>query len=272
VGRRLRYVAVAHESGGAVRAADDLAGIDAAVWRARIHALGLAAVAVLGGVALLHLFFWLTHRRPLRDLRRMAGSIAEGRLDVRLPQAAADDLSRIARSINEIAGQLRQRLLEVTRDKEQLGAVLEGMVEGVLVIDARGRVLLANSRLRELFDTTGEIVGRPLLEGVRNADLESILDEAARTGETVARTLSIPGPSLRRLQVQAARFPKEGEPVGTVARRSPPSAASRRRCSRAPCYRPRTRSPTWRSSTATPSGSRTSSRTCWSSRPSRAAR
>ena len=104
----------------------------------------------------------------------------------------------------------------MTEDEAQLGAVLEAMVEGVLVVDARGVILLANSRLRELFDFQGEIVGRRLLEGVRSADLDAILAESAKTDEPVARSIALPGPNHRTLQVLAARFPSEGERTGTV--------------------------------------------------------
>ncbi|MGH7337590.1 MAG: sensor histidine kinase, partial [Myxococcota bacterium] len=90
------------------------------------------------------------------------------------------------------------------------------MVEGVLVVDTRGVILLANSRLRELFDLQGEIVGRRLLEGVRNADLDAIVAESAKTDELVARNIALPGPNHRTLQVLAARFPSEGERTGTV--------------------------------------------------------
>jgi two-component system phosphate regulon sensor histidine kinase PhoR len=159
---------------------------------------------------------WLFHRRPLAGLRRMAAEVADGRLDARAPRTGDSDLAPIARAIEQLAGQLRSRLREVSEDEAQLGAVLEAMVEGVLVVDARGTILLANSRLRELFDIHGEIAGRPLLEGVRNADLDTILAESAATDETVARSIALPGPNHRTLQVLAARFPSEGERTGTV--------------------------------------------------------
>jgi len=146
----------------------------------------------------------------------MATSVAEGRLDARAPLAGDRELVQIARAIEQTAAQLRSRMREVIRDEAQLGAVLEAMVEGVLVVDARGVILLANSRLRELFDIHGEIAGRPLLEGVRNADLDAILAESAKTDEPVARSIALPGPNHRTLQVLAARFPSEGERTGTV--------------------------------------------------------
>jgi two-component system phosphate regulon sensor histidine kinase PhoR len=87
----------------------------------------------------------------------------------------------------------------------------------VLVVDARGVILLANARLRELFDLQGEIEQRRLLEVIRNADLDALLAEAATTDDTLGRTLELPGASPRRVQVTAARFPGGGRRVGSVA-------------------------------------------------------
>ena len=216
VGRTLRYVAVPAPGGGIVRVSDDLAAAEPQVALARSYALGVIAIAVVSALALLHAFVWLFHRRPLADVHRIAAAVAEGRLDVRSPRIADRDLAQIARAIEQVAGQLRSRLREVSEDEAQLGAVLEAMVEGVLVVDTRGVILLANSRLRELFDVHGEIAGRRLLEGVRNADLDAILAESAETDETVARSIALPGPNHRTVQVLAARFPSEGERTGTV--------------------------------------------------------
>jgi two-component system phosphate regulon sensor histidine kinase PhoR len=216
VGRTLRYIAVPAPGGGVVRVSDDLAGVEQRVALAHRHALGLIAVAAVSALALVNAFVWLLHRRPIARVRRMAAEVADGRLDARAPRIGDPDLARIARAIEHTAGQLRSRLREVTQDEAQLGAVLEAMVEGVLVVDARGVILLANSRLRELFDIHGEITGRRLLEGVRNADLDAILAESAATDEMVARSITLPGPNHRTLQVLAARFPSQGERTGTV--------------------------------------------------------
>ena len=99
--------------------------------------------------------------RPLREIAEVVGSIAEGDLDRRLPRGAPDEFGRIAAAVNEMAEQLRARLRELTEDKERLQAVLAGMVEGVLVVDAEQRVVLANPRLRELFGFRGAPSGGP---------------------------------------------------------------------------------------------------------------
>jgi two-component system phosphate regulon sensor histidine kinase PhoR len=62
-------------------------------------------------------------------------------------------------------------------------------------------------------------VGRPLLEGIRHAQLDGLLREVAETGERVTRTFTLSGRQPRTIvRVQAARFPQGGGPrAGSVA-------------------------------------------------------
>jgi len=105
----------------------------------------------------------------------------------------------------------------VTQEKEQLRAVLEGMVEGVLVVDAKGSVLLANSRLREFYDLTGDLVGCPYVEVVRDSAVDEALRETAESDATVTRQLRVGRAVPRTLQIQAVRFPGSGARAGSVA-------------------------------------------------------
>jgi two-component system phosphate regulon sensor histidine kinase PhoR len=91
------------------------------------------------------------------------------------------------------------------------------MVEGVLVLDRNGRVILANPRLRELFGVWGGVEGRSALEVIRRADVEAALAEAARTPEPVVRELHLAANGGRHLEMHAGRFPAHGPLLGTVA-------------------------------------------------------
>jgi two-component system phosphate regulon sensor histidine kinase PhoR len=219
VGRRFLYVAVpAREEPGAgvVRVATDLEAVDreAAALRGALAAAGLAAL-----LCALPLTLLLSHLalRPLREIAEVVHSIAEGDLDRRLPRGAPDEFGRIAAAVNEMAEQLRARLRELTEDKERLQAVLAGMVEGVLVVDAEQRVVLANPRLRELYGFRGAAAGRPHWEVVRRAEVQEAIAKAALQADPIVGDASTEGAEPRQLQVHAVRFPAAGALLGVVA-------------------------------------------------------
>ena len=218
VGRELLYVAAPLRSGaGVARVAMDLASVDAAVNDLRLELVTATIVGLVAAIALSFVLAWVT-LRPLGEMKRVAGSIAKGDLEARLPLRMSDELGEISDAINQMADQLGQRLGETTAEKERLDAILNSMVEGVLVVDAAGALLLVNNRLRDLFDVPSDVRGRSPLEAVRNADVEQLLADAAGTDDPVSCEIQIGGLDTRDLRVHAVRFPSGDVPrMGTVA-------------------------------------------------------
>ncbi len=201
---------------GVVRLALDLDRVEAQVSGLRRELL----VAGLLGVPLALALAWglsALALRPVRELRRVVGSISRGDLDQRLAWRSRDDLGRIAEAVNQMGDQLRRRLREVTAEKEQLQAVLAGMAEGVLVVDRDDRVVLANPRLRELFGAWGEVAGRPHWEVIRRPEIEDAVHLAARSSEPVTLELQLGEPDGQVIEMHAVRFPGQGELRGVVA-------------------------------------------------------
>jgi two-component system, OmpR family, phosphate regulon sensor histidine kinase PhoR len=219
VGRRFLYLAIpagGKPGAGVVRLAADLGAIDAeaAALRRELATAGLVALLVLVPLSLV-----LSHLalRPLRRIAEVVASMADGDLDRRLPRGAPDEFGRIAGAVNEMAEQLRARLRELTEDKERLQAVLAGMVEGVLVVDAEQRVVLANPRVRELLGFRGNGIGRPHWELVRRSDVQEAIAKAPQSADPVIRDVVTEAAEPRHLQIHAVRFPAAGPLLGVVA-------------------------------------------------------
>jgi two-component system phosphate regulon sensor histidine kinase PhoR len=218
VGRPLLYEAAPAAGGpgaGVVRLAVDLSQIDAAAWELRRT---LAVASVIGLVAALGLSVWFSwlSLRPIQRFREVIASLARGDVDRRIDWPSRDELGDIARAVNSMGDQLRSRLDEVIEEKEQLTAVLSAMVEGVLVLDRGGRVLLANPRFRELFEVRGEVAGRAPIEVVRHPDVEAAIREAIATRDPVVRELALRAPGDHAIRLHAVAFPAAGPVLGAV--------------------------------------------------------
>ena len=218
VGRPLFYLAAPLADGsGVVRLAVDVSDLEASVAELRRELLVAGAVGLLAAVGLSYLLSSVT-LRPIREVRRVLASIAGGELDRRLPLRWEDELGEISQATNQLAEQLRSRLEDATAEKERLQAVLDSMVEGVIVVDRGGRVVLANGRVREFYDTWTDVTGRTPLEAFRSVELDALIQKAAKSGESVAHELSVGSSSPRTLRLHAVRFPSgDGPGMGTVA-------------------------------------------------------
>jgi two-component system, OmpR family, phosphate regulon sensor histidine kinase PhoR len=220
VHERLMYAAVplALPGGGhgAARLAVPLDEVDAAVSKLR-HilwaALGLALIVavVLSSAAAQML------SRALGRMTEAAQRMAAGDLAVRTRPVGTDEIAELGRALDAMAGNLASTLTALRSERDLLEVILESMQEGVLVLDQESRMLLVNPALRATFSLGPDAEGRAVLELIRNAELQSILDRARKGSGAVTGEIEITGPKPRRLLVHAASLPSlNAKPQGTL--------------------------------------------------------
>jgi two-component system phosphate regulon sensor histidine kinase PhoR len=164
---------------------------------------GLAAIAA----------GWMS--RVVRDLTIAAQRMTHGDLDVRTGLERGDELAELGHALDQLAESLKGTLRELRSERDLQGRILEGMQEGVLVLDKNGRVVMMNPALRAMLLLGTDAKGRLLIEVVRHADLHELVDRA-RAGRTVALgEIDLPGIKPRRLLVHATGF--AGEAGGLLA-------------------------------------------------------
>jgi two-component system phosphate regulon sensor histidine kinase PhoR len=151
------------------------------------------------------LSIWLSRNltRPLSDIATVAGRLAAGDYSSQIPQASHDEVGLLASALNRMTEELRIKIEELSDDRSQLLAMLTSMVEGVMVLDHRGRVLQINPALERMFNVTrAEARGRQLSEVFSHPQLNALVSTTleARTG----RDEEINTPNGRCLQIEAS--------------------------------------------------------------------
>ena len=111
-----------------------------------------------------------------------ARQYAQGNLAARIRVGRDDELGELARIINQSADQLQGRMAEIARDRGRTDAILSALDDGVLAVDHRGTVILANPSLVKAMDLR-ESLGRHYLEVIRQREVGSLIEEVLRTGE-----------------------------------------------------------------------------------------
>ncbi|MDO8355327.1 MAG: ATP-binding protein [Nitrospirota bacterium] len=92
--------------------------------------------------------------KPLSDIAIAARQLANGDHTVRIRTGSRDEVGLLADTLNQMTDQLRAKIDELSEDRAQLLAMLTSMVEGVMVLDCRGRVLQVNPALERMFDVS----------------------------------------------------------------------------------------------------------------------
>ena len=106
-----------------------------------------------------------------------------------VPSQGTDEIARVARLVNASARALQTQLAVVAGERALLSAILSGMVEGVVVVDAKGQVQLANDAAHRMLGTgrTDAERARHYLEIVRHPEVTNHLARAL-AGETTTVT------------------------------------------------------------------------------------
>ena len=139
--------------------------------------------------------------QPIQAVTDLANRIASGRLDQGVPSESDDELGRLSKAINEMSLQLQNKIEEISREKDYLQTLLRGIMEGVLVVDARGRILMVNNALRQLLSLPPHVEDRTPLEIIRNAELERTLRQVLQDGENTTLELTLPSPEGKTFEV-----------------------------------------------------------------------
>ncbi|MDP2876800.1 MAG: ATP-binding protein [Holophaga sp.] len=212
VEQRMMYVAVPffHQGGqaGVVRIALPLSQVDRAVKDLR-KILVVASLLALGVAGLIATLATRRISRTLRQLAETAGRMVSGELGERTHTAGHDEIATLGKSLDHLAANLSKTLDQLRTERDLLGDILGGMQEGVLVLDAKSRVIHANPALRAMLLLGADIISKPLLDVIRNADLVEILGEARENKTTATGEVELSGIKPKRLLVQAA--PLQGD-------------------------------------------------------------
>ncbi len=213
--KRMLYAAtpVPGASGMIARLSLPLSGVDQAKAHAQTLLLGGALVALVAAL-LMSSAAAVLMSRGLRSLTAIARRMAAGDLQARTRIESPDEIGELGRTLDHLAENLSRSLRDLRDDRDLLGRILESMREGVLVMDGEHRILLANPSLREMLLLDSDLVGRSIIEVVRNAELHSIVEKALVANEPLVGEIGLGGLKPRWLMVHAARL--SGEPRALV--------------------------------------------------------
>jgi two-component system phosphate regulon sensor histidine kinase PhoR len=191
------------------------AGVDAAVVR-RVTIVLVGTVVVVAVVVALGT--WMVGRVVTRALRETATALASGQhadpIRPRHPHWLAE-IAELTRARERLTVRLTSREAELEREEEGRRVLLDTLSEGILQLDAAGRVVRSNAAARTLFGLAADAHAQPFSTQIRSAELRRILNEAAAGRVIEAVELALDD---RRLLISVRPLPRgaNGAPAGGV--------------------------------------------------------
>src|SRR5260370_10221298 len=164
---------------------------------------GLLALAVAAGIGI---FVAGRVTQPVVEMQEIARRMSEGEYNARAPVRSVDELGALGRALNVMMARLREKIDDLQEERAKATAILDGMVEGVIAVDAHEGIVLMNERARAMFGVgpaRGE--GKPLPEVIRSAELHELFRATRAGGQEVPlrRELRLGHPVTRMLEINA---------------------------------------------------------------------
>ena len=182
VGLDLLYRAILYDYGmetRVIRLAFPLADIEETISTVgKALLLGLLTASALG-LAIAYLFAGRLARRFAR-LVEFSRQLAAGTFPHNFFSGSGrDEIDVLEKHLNEMSAKLRDNLQQIIGEKEKSDSILRCMIEGVLVIDRKGKVIVINDQARAMFQTPPDrdVRGASIAELSRHPEMLAMIQE-----------------------------------------------------------------------------------------------
>lgn len=147
---------------------------------------------LIAGLAGWYLSYTIT--APLRGLRDAAKRLAEGNSDAYIQLKSADEIGDLARSFNEMAKELTEKMDQLQLEKSKMTTALSSMTDGLIALDSEGKVVLANKVAEDLFrKEEASIISAGIENVTASQTLVAAFLKVLSSGEVVAKELTLHG-------------------------------------------------------------------------------
>jgi two-component system, OmpR family, sensor histidine kinase NblS len=194
--------------------------------------ISIWVLVILGAV-----FNALTITRPVKELLRGVRSIASGDFEARIALPVSGELGELLDGFNAMAAQLQAydaaNIEELTAAQVKQASLIATMADGAVLLDAEGRIVLANPTARRLFRWEGRSLESQelldelphllaielhapldaLVNGISDSeDLRCSIDDSSRTLRIVLQSVrDASGESLKGIAVTIQDLTREVE-------------------------------------------------------------
>ena len=155
--------------------------------------------------------------KPVIQLRNDTEKIAQGRYDDIRNIRTGDEIETLSGALVNMAQALKRSFSNIIEKNSRLQAVFKAVPGGILAVDNDYRVIMANPTARDMFEISGVPDGKHFMEVVKNAKLESIINDAVMSDGVTQKEISMHrGMEEVFLRVFAVSAVNNGEEYGVI--------------------------------------------------------
>jgi two-component system phosphate regulon sensor histidine kinase PhoR len=206
--RNLFYLAIAINQDSDkkfLRLSVPLNDIETAINKIRMKII-FASIITFFIIIVIGLFQTERITKSIEEITAFSKDIRAGNFKSRLFLKERGELGELGKNISNMAQELNKRLTQSEEEKQKMEAILRNMSDGLILTDTKGRIILSNSAIMNLFGIESNIEGRTVMETLRKAELMEVTSKVLESREVVSLEFEVTHPKNVYLMVTAAPF------------------------------------------------------------------
>lgn len=159
----------------------------------------------------------LSLTRPLDQITKVAKRIKNMDYQARVKVARKGEIGELGHAINAMADSLQVQMTRIQQNENQLESVLDNMINGIVMIDRDGKIVLMNRRAEEVLGILAkDLVGRHYAEAKQQYELSQMIQEGLKSKEHLREEINFYFPEERLLELNLVPIHPEGNEFSGV--------------------------------------------------------
>ncbi len=155
--------------------------------------------------------------KPINKIIHVSRKFSSGDFTHKIYHESKDEIGELADTLNKMAKDIEDKVKDVSVKSQQLNAIFNSMIEGVIVIDRHGHIISINQTIEKIFAITRQSVeGKIFLEVVHNNDIAEVIYATIKSAKQVSKEITLVYPVQSIFEVNATPIFESGSVSGCI--------------------------------------------------------
>lgn len=165
-----------------------------------VMVIGLGVLFAIAAFASYRIAQSLT--RPIERINQVAKKIKSLDYRARVENIRNDEIGELAHTINAMAESLQIQMTRIRQNENHLHSVLSNMINGVVLMDESGRIVIMNNRAEEILGISSvNLIGKSYTQIKQQYELLQLINEGFQTRTLIHDEINFYYPEERLLEL-----------------------------------------------------------------------
>lgn len=189
------YVAIPLRIGamtiGAQRVSISLADINILAGKLTYEIIKVSVIALVFALIVV-IIISKTITKPIKELSTAAAKVSSGDFNVVIKSKGKDEIGNLISNFNNMTNRLKHLFDKVNSQKEEFITLIRSIIDGLVVMDTKGIILLSNDSFGEMLGIEHPL-GKQFYELIPESQFESLFNQVVKKRQSLTEEIELSG-------------------------------------------------------------------------------